>query len=113
MIHVLQLKKIMDKKSTQRLGDESVYESCLPISRKFFDSRRIVPQSPLGWKEKHRISSNNSQGHFFLRTKRGRLFEGGDYMTEAIISNIAHWKSFPEYFVLLSPLFIKKLHQLN
>ena len=103
MIHVLQLKKIMDKKSIQRLGEESVYES----------SRRIVPQSPLGWKEKHRISSNNSQGHFFLRTKRGRLFEGGDYTTEAIISNIAHWKSFPEYFVLLSPLFIKKLHQLN
>ena len=34
--------------------------------------------------------------YYFLSTKRSRLFEG------AIISNIvAHWRSFPKYFVLL------------
>ena len=32
---------------------------------------------------------------YFFATKRGRLFEG------AIISNIAHWRSCPKYFVLL------------
>ena len=33
--------------------------------------------------------------YYFLTTKRSRLFEG------AIISNIAHWRSCPKYFVLL------------
>ena len=33
--------------------------------------------------------------HYFLSTKRSRLFE------RAIISNIAHWRSCPKYFVLL------------
>ena len=28
--------------------------------------------------------------------------KGGDYSRETIISNTAHWKSFPKYFVLLS-----------
>ena len=32
---------------------------------------------------------------YFFRTLRSRLFEG------AIISNIAHWRSRPKYFVLL------------
>ena len=32
---------------------------------------------------------------YFFPTKRSRLFEG------AIISNIAHWRSCPKYFVLL------------
>jgi len=29
----------------------------------------------------------------------GGAQKGGDYWTEAIISNIAHWKSCPKYFV--------------
>jgi len=33
--------------------------------------------------------------YYFLSTKRSQLFEG------AIISNIAHWRSCPKYFVLL------------
>ena len=32
---------------------------------------------------------------YFFPSKRSRLFEG------AIISNIAHWRSCPKYFVLL------------
>ena len=28
--------------------------------------------------------------YFFFRTKRGRLFKGGDNSREAVISNIAH-----------------------
>ena len=41
-------------------------------------------------------------GNYFLfRTKRGRLFEEGDCLREALFSNIAHWKSCPKYFVLV------------
>ena len=37
----------------------------------------------------------------------------GYYSREAFISNVAHWKSYPKYFVLLSH-YIKKLsHQIN
>ena len=42
--------------------------------------------------------------YFLFRTKRGRLFEEGDCLREALFSNIAHWKSCPKYFVLFSPL---------
>ena len=32
-----------------------------------------------------------------------RIIAGGDYSRDdAIISNIAHWKSYPKYFVLFS-----------
>ena len=34
-------------------------------------------------------------GDFFFRTKRGQLFEEGNYSQGAIISNFAHWKSRP------------------
>ena len=52
----------------------------------------------------YRISSNNGGGgrggegddYFFFAQK------GGDYSSESIISNIAHWKSCPKYFVLFS-----------
>ena len=40
--------------------------------------------------------------YFLFRTKRGRLFEEGDCLREALFSNIAHWKSCPKYFVLFS-----------
>ena len=94
-------KKITDKKSTQRLGEKSVYESCLPIFRKFFDSRRIVPQSPLRWKER---SSRIIAGAitFFSPKGPGDYSRDGNFSREAIISNIAHWKSFSKYFVLFS-----------
>ena len=100
-------KKITDKKSTQRLGEKSVYESCLPIFRKFFDSRRIVPQSPLRWKER---SSRIIAGAitFFSPKGPGDYSRDGNFSREAIISNIAHWKSFSKYFVLFSD-WIKKI----
>ena len=53
----------------------------------------------------YRFSSNISRGnYFFFRKKRGRDYSSreGDYSMEAIISNIAHWKSYPKYFVLFS-----------
>ena len=40
--------------------------------------------------------------YFFFRIRRG------DYSREAVI-NIAHWKSCPQYFVLLIPLNKKKI----
>ena len=100
-------KKITDKKSTQRLGEKSVYESCLPIFRKFFDSRRIVPQAPLRWKER---SSRIIAGviTFFSPKGPGDYSRDGNFSKEAIISNIAHWKSFSKYFVLFSD-WIKKI----
>ena len=48
----------------------------------------------------YRISSNNSRGRLF---EGRRLYEGSE-----IISNIAHWKSCPKYFVLFSH-WIKKI----
>ena len=39
---------------------------------------------------------------FFCDTLFPRIIAGGDYSGEAIISNIAHWKSCRKYFVLLS-----------
>ena len=60
-------KKITVKKSTQRLGEKSVYESCLPIFRKFFDSRRIVPQSPLRWKERSSLLFFHQKGPAIIR----------------------------------------------
>ena len=44
---------------------------------------------------------------FFSATKGGDYSRQDDYLKEAIISNIAHWKSCHKYFVLLS-LIIKK-----
>ena len=38
----------------------------------------------------------------FCNTVFPRVIAGDDYSREAIISNIAHWKSCPKYFVLLS-----------
>ena len=50
----------------------------------------------------YRISLNNSLGQFisFFAQKGGDYSREGDYLREAIISNIAHWKSCPKYFVL-------------
>ena len=100
-------KKITEKKSTKRLGEKSVYEFCLPISRKFFDSRRIVPQSPLRRKERpSRIIAGAIT--FFSPKGPGDYSREGNFSREAIISNIAHWKSFSKYFVLFSD-WIKKI----
>ena len=43
--------------------------------------------------------------YFFFRTKRGRLFKGSDNSREAIISNIAHWKSCLKYYIILFIIF--------
>ena len=46
---------------------------------------------------------SNSPGHyFFLSLKGGDDWREGNYWREAIISNIAHWKSFSKYFVLFA-----------
>ena len=44
--------------------------------------------------------------YFFFRIKKGRDYSSGegDYSREAIISNVAHGKSCPKYFVLFSLL---------
>ena len=54
----------------------------------------------------HCISSNNSRRRLLCSSKShyGSWFfahKGGDYSREAIILNIAHWKSCPKYFVLV------------
>ena len=44
--------------------------------------------------------------YFFFRTKRRRLFKGrGDNSREAIISNIAHWKSCLKYYIIFFIIF--------
>ena len=43
--------------------------------------------------------------YFSFRTKRGRLFKGGDNSRVAIISNIAHWKSCLKYYIILFIIF--------
>ena len=50
----------------------------------------------------YRTSLNNSLGQFisFFAQKGGNYSREGDYLREKIISNIAHWKSCPKYFVL-------------
>ena len=58
----------------------------------------------------YRISSNNSRGQepqwllsgaiiSFFAHKGGDYSREGDYLREAIISNVAYWKSSPKYFV--------------
>ena len=47
----------------------------------------------------YRISSNNSRGRLFLFSQQERAIIR---TSKAIIWNIAHWKSCPKYFVLLS-----------
>ena len=43
----------------------------------------------------YRISLNNSRRRFFFfHTKRGDYSREGNYLTEAIILNIVHWKSY-------------------
>ena len=54
----------------------------------------------------YRISSNNSRRRLlcFPKSHYGSWFfaqKGGDYSREAIILNIAHWKSCPKYFALV------------
>ena len=40
--------------------------------------------------------------YYFFHTKKGTIIlREGDYSREAIISNIAYWKSYCRYFVLL------------
>ena len=43
-----------------------------------------------------------SGDYLFFAQKRGDYLREGGYLREAIISNIAHWKSCPNYFVLFS-----------
>ena len=79
---------------------------------RYFQGRLWEKKGPLCEKNciicVYRISSNNSQGdYFFFHIKRERLFKGGDYSREVIISNTAHCKSCPKYFVLL---FLKSKH---
>ena len=52
----------------------------------------------------YRISSKNSRGQllFFFTQKGGDYSREGEYLRGVIISNIAHWKLCPKYFVLLS-----------
>ena len=47
-------------------------------------------------KKRYGISSNNSRGRLFLFSHKKEAIIRG----KAIISNIAHWKSCPKYFVL-------------
>ena len=50
----------------------------------------------------YRISLNNSWGRLYLfRTKRGDYSREGDYLREAIILNIDHWKSRPKYIFFI------------
>ena len=57
----------------------------------------------------YRISLNNSWGWLFLfRTKRGDYSREGDYLREAIILNIDHWKSRPKYIFFNFPIKYKK-----
>ena len=60
----------------------------------------------------HRISSNNSRGRLFpfIAQKGGDYSREGDYLREAIISNIAHWKSCPKCICFIMPLNKKNLH---
>ena len=59
----------------------------------------------------YRISLNNSRRRFFFfHTKRGDYSREGNYLTEAIILNIVHWKS---YFFLFSHEINKWSHQIN
>ena len=60
---------------------------------------------------KYRTSPNNSRGDDMIIS----LFASkrGDYSREAVISNIAHLKSCPKYFVLLSHEIKKFSHQIN
>ena len=46
--------------------------------------------------------------YYFFPTNRRRLFEGGDYLREAIISNITHWNSCTKIFCFIIPLNSKK-----
>ena len=50
----------------------------------------------------YHISLNNSQGQFIylFAQKGGNYSREGDYLREAIISNIAYWKSCPKFCVL-------------
>ena len=49
------------------------------------------------------IRKDNAAIHWkFPDTGFPRIKAGGDYSSKAIISNIAHWKSCPKYFVLCS-----------
>ena len=43
-----------------------------------FRTRLVFVQKPIKTWRVNSVSSNNSKGRFFLGTKRGRLFEGGD-----------------------------------
>ena len=55
---------------------------------KFWHSHCKFVQRPIKTWQVNSVSSNKSKGRFFFGTKRGRLFEGGDYL----------WKLGPIYF---------------
>ena len=52
------------------------------------------------WSIKYRISLNNSRGWLLIFFAE----KGGNYSREAIISNIADWKSCPKYYIFSFPL---------
>ena len=65
---------------------------------------------PSFWKV-YRISLNNSRGRLLLFSHN--YSREGNYFREAIILNIAHWKSSTKYFVLFSHWINKWSHQIN
>ena len=58
--------------------------------------------SSISFSLERKVFSNSPDHYFFFSPKGGDYWREGNYSREAIISNIAHSKSFSEYFVLLS-----------
>ena len=94
------IRQVFAKESSLFLSD-----ICSLRPLKFGDKCRLKPVRPLSgqiWPKRTKTAQNT----VFPQIIAGAIFffasKGSDHLREAIISNIAHWKSYPKYFVLLS-----------
>lgn len=74
------------------VGVNAQMASCLlrftlhcPIPAKFLHSPCKFVQRPIKTWPVNSVSSNNSRGLLFFGTKRGRLFEGGNYFRYCLV----------------------------